>query len=109
NLVPKIRARKEIAHVGVLRHHPQRLLFTGPADHYLRVWLLKRLRARNRLAQFVKLALKRLLLAAPHLFCDLQRLLESLKARTAQGRRQPERLRLLVVPAGADAPDSTPA
>jgi von Willebrand factor type A domain len=101
--------REQVARVGVLRHHAQRLLLPAAADHDRRVRPGQRLRRVQRPPQLVVLPLVRLLVIGPHLQADLHRLLEPLEPLADRGKREAEPARLLLVPAGTDAQPRPPA
>lgn len=99
----EVGAVEEVAGLGVLRDHPQRLLLAATADEDRRVRALHGLRGVEGAAEPVVLAGIRLDAVAPHLEADLQRLLEALEALGGGREGQAETDALLLVPRGADA------
>src|SRR5437879_8909696 len=101
-------AREEVAGVAVLRHHPQRLLLAGAADHNGRVRALYGLRRVQRALELVVLAVIWLFVARPHLQRDLQCLFQPLEALGRRGDRHTQPTMLLLVPRRADAEIGAP-
>src|SRR5882724_1447268 len=85
---------EQVAGVGVLRHHPQRLALSAAADQDWRVRPLHRVRRIERADQLIVPALIRALVAAPHLMGDLQQFLEPLEALGERRERDAEALGL---------------
>src|SRR5664279_2670408 len=100
---------EDVAGVGVLRHHPQRLLFPAATDEDRWVWPGKGSGRVERPLQAVVLTLEGAVVAGPHLVGELQCLLETLEAfgRARVGHAKPAVL--LLVPRRADPEPSAAA
>ena len=97
------RVAKDVAGIGVGRDQSKSLAFATSTDQDARPRRTDRQRGTQRLGQVVVRALVGAVVVAPHLFANLQRLLEPLKALRHGRKRNTQPQVLAFVPGSTDA------